>query len=396
MKFQLVLTALLSVASASKAVVTNQLCSTSLGLKSVKNVKTSTKTVNINLTAYKKVCPTVFKTITPKPKTTTRTNTVTSTIVSTLPKGTDTVTTTSTDTSTSTVSESTTITNTAFSTVFVTETPTSTIPTSAGFIPVASDVTYVAKKRDMTGRFVVEERGKSNGNFPQKNICGKGKPPSYHPAVYPQSVTCRKVIKTITTKTVTLKYCIHKPARTTYLPRKTSTRYDTVTTTTTRVVGQPAETITVTATDTATETTTTISTQTDSTTLTETQTSVAPTATVYAACASNNIIGAANGNHGIVAITYNDGGSSNQVAGSSARTAYDCCVACQTTTNCIWTEFFPPGNSCTLVIAPTCSPESTFSTGYKTGSSRNPGSGFIVSNGPCGRIPNQGVYPFSV
>lgn len=96
MKFQLVLTAVLSVASAQKAVVTNQLCSTSLGLKSVKNVKTSTKIVNINLTAYKKVCPTVIKTITPKPKTTTRTNTVTSTIISTLPRGTDTVTVTST------------------------------------------------------------------------------------------------------------------------------------------------------------------------------------------------------------------------------------------------------------------------------------------------------------
>ncbi|RFN54956.1 hypothetical protein FIE12Z_803 [Fusarium flagelliforme] len=393
MKFQLVLTALLGVTSAQKAAVTNQLCSTSLGLKSVKSVKTSTKTVNINLTAYKKVCPTVIKTITPKPKTTTRTNTVTSTIVSTLPKGTDTVTTTSTDTSTSTVSESTTITNTAFSAVFVTETPTSTIPTSADFTPVASDVTYVAKKRDITGRFAVKKRGKVTGNFPQKNTCVKGSQPSYYPAAYPQSVTCRKVIKTITTKTITLKYCIHKPTRTIYLPRKTSTRYDTVTTTTTRVVGQPAETITVTATDTATETTTTISTQTDSTTLTETQTSVAPTATFYAACASNNIIGAANGNHGIVAITYNDRGSSNQVIGSSARTAYDCCVACQTTTNCISTDFYPPLNTCSLVIAPTCNPGSTFSTGYQTGSSRNPGSGFIVSNGPCGRIPNQGVYP---
>ena len=96
MKFQLVLTALVGVASAHKAAVTNQLCSTSLGLKSVKNVKTSTKTVNINLTAYKKVCPTLIKTITPKPKTTTRTNTVTSTIISTLPKETDTATVTST------------------------------------------------------------------------------------------------------------------------------------------------------------------------------------------------------------------------------------------------------------------------------------------------------------
>ena len=96
MKFQLVLVTLLGLASAHKAAVTNQLCSTSLGLKSVKNVKTSTKTVNINLTAYKKVCPTVIKTITPKPKTTTGTNTVTSTFISTLPKGTDTVTVTST------------------------------------------------------------------------------------------------------------------------------------------------------------------------------------------------------------------------------------------------------------------------------------------------------------
>lgn len=96
MKLQLVFVALLGVASAHKPAVTNQLCSTSLGLKSVKNVKTSIKTFNFNLTAYKKVCPTVIETITPKPKTTTRTNTVTSTVISKLPKGTDTVTMTST------------------------------------------------------------------------------------------------------------------------------------------------------------------------------------------------------------------------------------------------------------------------------------------------------------
>lgn len=120
----------------------------------------------------------------------------------------------------------------------------------------------------MTGRFAIEKRGKVTGNLPQKNTCFKGKPPSYYPAVYPQSVTCRKVIKTITTKTVTLKYCIRKPTRTTYLSRKTLTRYATVTTTTTRVVGQPAETLTISATETATEITTITSTQTDSTTLT--------------------------------------------------------------------------------------------------------------------------------
>jgi hypothetical protein len=94
MKFTLTVYALLGAVSAHQGAITNQLCSTKLGPTSVKHVKTAIQTVRVSLTAYKKICPKITKTIMPKAKTTTLTNTKKSTVFKTLPQKTGTITTT--------------------------------------------------------------------------------------------------------------------------------------------------------------------------------------------------------------------------------------------------------------------------------------------------------------
>ncbi|KAF5662694.1 hypothetical protein FHETE_7800 [Fusarium heterosporum] len=382
--------ALLGVICASQATFTTQRCSTKLGPTSVKHVKTSTKTSRITLTASKKLCPKITKTITPKVKTTTLTSINTEIIRVTLPQDTDTITTTVTATSTSTKSESTTTTSVSSVTTVTTTTPTSTVPTPAGFTPAISASGYVAK-RDIPGRFSLAPRGKVNNNVPQPKICKVVGDKSHHyPPVFPQSVHCQKLIKTLKTKTITVKYCKHNPTRTTTLPRKTSTRFTTVTEIVISTVGLADVTVTATASETSTSITTTTSTETENVTITETQTSVAPSATVYAACARDNIISSANGGHDIFEITINQPSSSgpyNTLQAGSSGSAYACCVSCQTTTNCVYSAL--NRNGCYLIISAVCDPSRDFGTGYRTDSEVS-GTGFTISNGPCGQSPNLG------
>lgn len=82
----------------------------------------------------------------------------------------------------------------------------------------------------------------------------------------------------------------------------------------------------------------------------ETQTSTAASAAVYAACASNNIIGAANGNQGIDALTYNQ----DSFTYFSATTPYDCCVAFQQAANCVYSKFY--FGICEFIGTTTCTP----------------------------------------
>ena len=119
---------------------------------------------------------------------------------------------------------------------------------------------------------------------------------------------------------------------------------------------------------------------------------MAPSATLYAACASNNIINSANGNQGVFEVVYNsDINSNNQVIASGAQTPYDCCVACQTTANCIFSDVL--FGNCELVIGSMCSPSSGQNTGFCTLASVAAGAGFTLSNGPCGQIPDDEVIP---
>lgn len=281
-----------------------------------------------------------------------------------------------------------------------------TISTSAGFTPVASDITYVAKKRDVPKRLSLVQRAVSNQ--PQQKILKAGSgglQPSYSPALFPQAVNCVKINEVATTKTITIPLCT-KTKKTTLAP-STATILPSVSTTTTSTVYLADATATSTFLTTVTTVTTTTSTETDSVTTTgnprtvprlqnrhanratslDTQTSAPPSATFYAACASDNIVGSANGNHGITNVRISDASNPNTVVIAGATTPYDCCVACQQSPNCIYSFFYA---DCELVTASTCSPGNAFDTFYKTDPNVASGGGFILSNGACGRIPNGG------
>lgn len=247
------LAAALQAAGAVNAGMAEGLCSTKLGVSLVQNVPRSTKTIGLPLTAYVQYCASTTKTITPKAATTTLTDTSTSTIVETAEQLTDTVETTSTgnlvlsplpflnreadsdqDYTTNTVLFSTTIATTSTATSTTTSTGTLTIPTPAGFTPIASDVTYVAKKRDIPERFSLQ---RANSKFVQSRTVGSGKKSSYFPAVHPQAVNCIKFQKDVTTKTIKVPFCTK--TKTTTLAPSTATVRELISTATTRTEDQP-------------------------------------------------------------------------------------------------------------------------------------------------------------
>ncbi|CAG1991375.1 unnamed protein product [Fusarium graminearum] len=260
----------------------------------------------------------------------------------------------------------TTATATSFTTTITITTSTSTIPGPAGFTPAASDVSYRAKKREVPKRLY---RAMTSINRHKLTLKVNSKKCEYSPALCPQAVNCREVIKTVITKTVTLKQCKKTPTRTVVLPRRTSTKETTTTTTSTSTIIQADETLTNPRNH-------------------KTQTSVAPSATFYAACASNNLVSATNGNHGIDSINFNDDTSNNDIIVIGTASAYNCSMACQTTSNCIFSDFAFGG--CQLVIGSSCSTAATFGTSYQTNSNVPADRGVVISNGPCGSIQNLG------
>ncbi|PCD41042.1 hypothetical protein FGRA07_02313 [Fusarium graminearum] len=233
--------ALLGIAQDVTAAVTDRQCSTRLGPVSVKNVKR------------------VVKTVIPKPATTTITK------VSTHPEEDRSFLDNRYRTTAIEDSTVTTATATSFTTTITITTSTSTIPGPAGFTPAASDVSYRAKKREVPKRLY---RAMTSINRHKLTLKVNSKKCEYSPALCPQAVNCREVIKTVITKTVTLKQCKKTPTRTVVLPRRTSTKETTTTTTSTSTIIQADETLTVTARTLETTVTTAMATTTPTTTLT--------------------------------------------------------------------------------------------------------------------------------
>lgn len=122
----------------------------------------------------------------------------------------------------------------------------------------------------------------------------------------------------------------------------------------------------------------------------DTETATGPTYTAYAACGSDNIVTTANGGQGINLFNYN---TANTLGSSSGRTsAYDCCVLCQKTTNCIFSAFFPPPDQrgCAFVTSGTCVPNSAQGTYFQTSSQHSLAGAIVLSNGLCGQVAKMG------
>lgn len=110
--------------------------------------------------------------------------------------------------------------------------------------------------------------------------------------------------------------------------------------------------------------------------------------TVYAACATDNVVDSANGGLPISGVSIGpypeDNPQFNTVA--NITDAYDCCVACQTDSGDCGGYLYSTG-SCMLVEYDGCSPDD-FSTQFMT----DPvvGDGLTIGNGPCGQILDGG------
>ncbi|KAM0199412.1 hypothetical protein ACHAPA_012064 [Fusarium lateritium] len=255
--------------------------------------------------------------------------------------------------------------------------PVSSVPVTSGFVPIASQSDYVARKRSAPQPLDCHGTYKLPGGkrcFPSR----------------PGIVSCDQTVFTTTTRTVT-----NLSACPTPLPVTTVTRQPRVatvdTTVTSTVWSTVAETANVNATvfDTVTELTTSTFTWTSRVISNDFTTTTAAPSTVLAACAPNNLIKTANGGHGIFQLNY--GGSRNQIqVGIPAFNPYECCVACHETRNCIWSNF---QLGCELVIAQSCNPQDNFGSSFNTSASVNVRRGTTISNGPCGWIANAGDVP---
>ncbi|KAI4246294.1 MAG: hypothetical protein L6R40_001962 [Gallowayella cf. fulva] len=264
---------------------------------------------------------------------------------------------------------------------------TSTVPTAAGFTPLALEPGYVPKKRSAEAAVAPAIRGRrvEERAAVKSPICPQvGKPGSF--SQYPQNVICGALVVAKTTSTKI--YTATKTATTT-LPAATSTATSTVTATETSTsAAAPASTTTTTtlaapdSTETATSTTTN--------TVTETVTVVEASSTVYAACSSNNIVNHANGNQGIYQVYYAGGAAApttNEVAISDPAA---CCEQCQKSAGCTGFAQYPGLARCFFFTNGQCDASQNFGQFFKSNSAFRPSDGYRLGNGPCGQLGNGG------
>lgn len=142
------------------------------------------------------------------------------------------------------------------------------------------------------------------------------------------------------------------------------------------------------------------------TTITSTTTLNVPAATFYAACDADNIVDQGKGSGAGRAIRFETFAHSNYTTTEIVNsTAYDCCVACQTTYPCAFSSLFtfygfdPPMEPvCSLMADGGGACDGSRSIGPAeyffdpADPTKEPGQGFIVSNGACGQIVYGGAF----
>jgi hypothetical protein len=363
-------------------------CITLLGSSSLATVGTAYHTEIVHSTAHLTSTSTPSTTIWPSTEATT-TSSLTSmiTVSVTEPYSTDYYTSFSTiyQTTTFTSNTNTTVTTVLPSTVYTTQTI--TIPTSPGFVPAASGKGYPgAKKRAanpaLHNRFNLDARAAASTTLPlirvQAGIL------LVSPSVYPTSVSCEYIFEAFTTLETILQAT---STATITAPPFTATVFTTsYITTTTTYIPPDVEITTIFVDEIAVSTTTTL-TQTYSSTVVDIVTIAAPSATYYAACASNNLVGTVNG------ATFN----ALQVSGtvqpryyySYEATAYDCCVVCMQTENCAGASYadgtcsvYPIGGTAGT-SGGTCNPAVFIGDYFEYSGLGDPE---LVINGPCGQF----------
>lgn len=360
-------------AATTKSYVT---CVTKNGPKSTSTIRTSSAVLTIPFYGFKFTTTTPQKTITPKPTTTTLSETTTLTTVLTLAQETDTISETTTISDTTTITETETTSTTSTSYFTSTSTPSTTIPATAGFIPIKSSIPNAAKRRAIAGKpndapveNALEERGAIQYNLLRKD--GKDR---CEPALYPTAVKCVGVVKVITTSTITKTARTRTVFATTPTSSVTTTFTETSTSTETPVRASTTLSFTDYTTSTVTETTT----LTSSFSETQTVSAVAPTSTYYAACGSDNIITSINGGQPIGGARF---ASPDYFATlNNVPNAYECCVACINTPNCGGTYGYPGVCFLHMQSENVCSQNNVAYRLFTSGSASA-----FASNGYCGQ-----------
>lgn len=97
------------------------------------------------------------------------------------------------------------------------------------------------------------------------------------------------------------------------------------------------------------------------------------------------MVDSANGGNGIPQLDYN-----GSLVTTDDATAYDCCVSCQTETDCQAYAFL--GHSiCNIVSAQNCDGSSDLYASFESQDGYSPSAGFTIGNGPCGQIADAGI-----
>ncbi|KAL8844245.1 MAG: hypothetical protein Q9176_001420 [Flavoplaca citrina] len=355
------------------------LCTTLLGGSSKNPVPTRTIALTVRSTATAKETFTPAVTVTPTAPTITATETVTLTSTETGPQVTGTFTTLSL-----TIVDGGRVTSVYTNTLFttITETisrtpPATTIPTSPGFTPAASQTGNPIPALKLARR-ELEARAPS---YRTTCVAGPDGKATFTPRLYPTQVLCGVLYQVIATTTKT--FTASTTATVTDIPPPPSSTTTTISVTITDTVIPADATVTSTITSTFTNIGTSISITATTSTITSTQTLDLPIPTFYAACGPDNIISSVNGAN-IVGIASN-----NQVSLSRFSTPYDCCVSCITSQTCAAGLFIANGATCYLVAQTrTCDPKvEVLRFQLQMGA---PG-GNSISTGNCGAVANGGL-----
>ncbi|KAI9844667.1 MAG: hypothetical protein M1837_005409 [Sclerophora amabilis] len=368
---------LFGVFTLSSAVVSDStkslvLCTTLLGGVSKNPVPSKTFALTVTSRATLSITSTPVSTITPPALTRTISETTTLTSTITNPQVTRTysseVTTTVVGTTTSTIQS----TITSLVTTTSTFDGTTTIPTSPGFTPAASQTNFPPAR--MVRR--VEARAPK---YRTQCKAGSDGIPTFSPKLYPTQVLCGGLVKVIQTTTKT--FTASTTATVTGTPPPASSTTVTETTTTTSTVVPDDASTTLFSTETASSLSTVFSTTTSTITSTTTQVIQAPQATYYAACGPENQLS-----------TVGDGnvygfGTNNAVSQlSNIKSPYDCCVACLTSPTCGASVVFSGGNGVCFLVAQTggtCDPKAVVLNYFtRPGVPKND----FVSTSNCGAI----------
>ncbi|EXA31673.1 hypothetical protein FOVG_17101 [Fusarium oxysporum f. sp. pisi HDV247] len=363
---------LLLLALGTESLVASQsvICQSKLGTKSIpaSKIPRATTTIHNKVTVQKKVIRKVNVVVVPRPTTTTSTEV--KTITETTEADPDIETAIETKTDLTTTIEVRLHTTTSVSTSYTTTTrytTTSTIRAPAGFTPAKGpDWRPKVKARDS-----VKERA-----APDVFPAGLQLSPEYV-----QRIDCTKKVPTTSVKVTTVTV---KGTRVTAKP-KTKTKVVTSITTTIETQYPPK------VTETSFETTVSTVTEYDDRTETGTATELVTVESVipvdhYEACSDANLLRSANGGNRISQISVKF--TSRITSTSGLKNAYECCVICQQTANCLFSNW--RANSVCAVYLPLttdfCSNGQQVAASYY--SSAVTTNDFVLSNGQCGKLTN--------